>query len=74
MAQPLNRQGAHPQASHGLRTIRELRRGSSGVIMLAEEAASGGSVAVKLLPRQASNTSVPSRPPSPSGTESLLWQ
>eukprot|EP00208_Stichococcus_sp_RCC1054_P005635 CAMPEP_0206136050 /NCGR_PEP_ID=MMETSP1473-20131121/1287_1 /ASSEMBLY_ACC=CAM_ASM_001109 /TAXON_ID=1461547 /ORGANISM="Stichococcus sp, Strain RCC1054" /LENGTH=603 /DNA_ID=CAMNT_0053528287 /DNA_START=12 /DNA_END=1823 /DNA_ORIENTATION=+ len=46
------------QASHGLRTIRELQRGSSGVIMLAEEASNGGSVAVKLLSRETPNGAV----------------
>ena len=57
---------SRPQASHGLRTIRELQRGSSGVIVLAEEA-SGDSVAVKLLPREIGNNAVrpPPLPPPP---------
>lgn len=41
------------QDAAGLRTIRELQRGASGVIVLAEESPGGGSppVAVKLMPR-----------------------
>lgn len=42
------------QDATGLRTIRELQRGASGVIVLAEESCGGGGstpVAVKLMPR-----------------------
>lgn len=44
------------QDASGLRTVRELQRGSSGVIVLAEDQDGNGQVAVKLMPRDSQSS------------------